>query len=107
MPSPYEQAGTMTGRTANRELRPTDLLDISPADAAGLGIESGAFVTARSRYGGGRLQCRVTDQVRSGELFATFHDPAVMVNLITGNNRDSITQAPEYKVTAVRVERSG
>jgi formate dehydrogenase major subunit len=43
--------------------------------------------------------------VTSGELFATFHDRRVGLNSLTGPFRDNRVQAPEYKVTAVRVER--
>jgi len=100
-------AGTMTGRGRTRDLRPTDLLDISPLDAAAAGIASGDAVTVRSRHGRASLPARVTNTVRPGELFATFQDPAAMVNQLTSSQGDRITRAPEYKVTAVCVERAG
>jgi formate dehydrogenase major subunit len=31
-------AGTMTGRTRNNELRPADVLDMAPSDAIALGL---------------------------------------------------------------------
>jgi predicted molibdopterin-dependent oxidoreductase YjgC len=40
-------AGTMAGRTGNTILRPHDMLDVSPADAATLGLGEG--VVARPR----------------------------------------------------------
>jgi predicted molibdopterin-dependent oxidoreductase YjgC len=43
--------------------------------------------------------------VQPGELFATFQDPEAMVNLLTSSQGDRITRAPEYKVTAVCIER--
>jgi formate dehydrogenase major subunit len=43
--------------------------------------------------------------MKPGELFATFHDHAVFLNAVTGPNRDAIVGAPEYKVTAVRIEK--
>jgi formate dehydrogenase major subunit len=100
-------AGTMTGRGRARELRPTDLLDINPLDATAAGIASGDAVTVRSRYGKASLPARVTNTVRPGELFATFQDPASMVNQLTSSQGDRITRAPEYKVTAVCLERPG
>jgi formate dehydrogenase major subunit len=100
-------AGTMTGRGRTRDLRPTDLLDINPLDAAAAGIASGDAVTVRSRYGKASLPARVTNTVRPGELFATFQDPASMVNQLTSSQGDRITRAPEYKVTAVCLERPG
>ena len=98
-------AGTMTGRGRTRELRPTDLLEINAMDAAAAGLESGDAVLVRSRYGEARLRAQVNDRVQPGELFATFQDPAAMLNLLTSSHGDRITRAPEYKVTAVGVER--
>lgn len=98
-------AGSMTSRGRTRELRPTDLLEINAIDAAAAGLESGAAVRVRSRYGEARLRAWVTDRVQPGELFTTFQDPAAMVNFLTSSHGDRITGAPEYKVTAVCVER--
>jgi formate dehydrogenase major subunit len=97
-------SGTMTGRTRNCELRPTDTLDIAPADALRLGIRDGALVRVTSRHGAATLPARLTDMVQDGQLFATFHRPDVRVNALTGPHRDAVTGTPEYKVTAVRVE---
>ena len=97
-------AGTMTMRTANVKLRPTDTLDISATDAERLSIKDGSQVRVRSRYGIVRMKAHVTSAVSSGELFATFHDARVNLNRITGPFRDNLVQSPEYKVTAVCVE---
>lgn len=98
-------AGTMTGRTPNRTLRPTDVLDLAPADAARLGIADGDPVRLVSRYGEATLPAAVTEQVPPGVLFASFHSPEVFTNRVTGPHRDAVTGTPEYKVTAVRVEK--
>ena len=97
-------AGTMTGRTLNNQLRPTDTLDIHPADAETYGVKDGEPVRVRSRYGEAVLPARIDRSVRRGELFATFHSPKVFLNLITGPVRDGIVDTPAYKVTAVSVE---
>ena len=65
-------AGTMTMRTANAKLRPTDLLDISPKDAARLHIQTGEGVRVQSRYGEAVLPIRITSTVKPGELFRHF-----------------------------------
>ena len=96
-------AGTMTMRTRNTKLRRTDTLDISTEDAARLGVTSDGRVRVRSRYGEVVMAARVTDSVRPGTLFATFHDARIGLNKITSPFRDRIVQAPEYKVTAVAV----
>jgi formate dehydrogenase major subunit len=97
-------AGTMTGRTRNMELRPSDELDISPADAAHIGAADGTFVSVSSANGSVVLPARVTSSMGAGQVFATFNDPRTYVNLVTGKGRDPATSTPEYKVTAVRLE---
>jgi formate dehydrogenase major subunit len=97
-------AGTMTMRTANSAIHPTDLLEISRDDALRLGVADGAPVFVTSRYGDAVLPIAVSTRVRTGELFATFSDPVTFVNRLTGPHRDSRTHTPQYKVTAVRVE---
>jgi formate dehydrogenase major subunit len=100
-------AGTMTQRSAVTALRAADELAIAPADAAALGIADGGRVAVTSRHGRIELVARLTDTVRPGELFTTFHDPALFVNRVTSPVRDRIVHAPEYKLTAVRVEALG
>ena len=98
-------AGTMTSRTRNQELRPRDVLDIAVADAARLEIPDGGLVRVVSRYGAAVLAARISPAMAAGQLFATFHTPEVFLNALTSSNRDSVVGTPEYKVTAVRIER--
>lgn len=98
-------AGTMTRRTPNVVFQDTDELDIGEEDAARLGIKTGDTVTLRSRHGEIRIRVRVHTYVRPGELFTTFTMPEVFVNMLVGPHLDAITHTPEYKVTAVRIER--
>lgn len=98
-------AGTMSRRTDNSKIRPSDTLDISPGDAAALMVKDGERVRVKSRYGEAVMPIAVKTNVRKGELFATFHEPGIFLNRATSANRDRYTQAPEYKVTAVRIEK--
>jgi formate dehydrogenase major subunit len=100
-------AGTMTGRTRNNELRPTDVLDISPDDAEPLDVHDGELVRVVSRYGSAVLPVHPNAAIRPGQLFATFQQPKVFLNALTGPHRDDVTGTPEYKMTAVRLERPG
>jgi formate dehydrogenase major subunit len=99
-------AGTMTGRTRTRELRPTDLLEISPADADAMEILDGDLVQIASRYGKAVLPALVNTAIRSGELFATFQTAGTLLNAVTGPHVDRTTGTPEYKVTAVRIRKA-
>jgi len=99
-------AGTMTARTRNQELRPTDTLDVHPDDAGDLQLHEGERARVVSRHGEAFLPVRIDRRVRRGEVFATFHSRDVFLNLLTGPVRDRTVGAPEYKVTAVRIERA-
>jgi predicted molibdopterin-dependent oxidoreductase YjgC len=98
-------AGTMTGRTRLNDLRPADYLDIAPEDAASLGLHDGDPVKMVSAYGQTVLPVRVSVTVPGGQLFATFHTTAALLNAVTSPYRDAVVGTPEYKVTAVRLER--
>ncbi len=98
-------AGTMTGRTKNKELLPTDFLYISTRDAECLKISNKEIIKVKSKYGEIKMPVRIKNNVKSGELFATFHDPKVFLNRLTSFRRDRFVQAPEYKVTAVQIEK--
>lgn len=98
-------AGTMTGRSQTNQLRPTDVLEMSPVDATRLGVGEGEQVTLTSRYGKTVVPVTCSPWMKSGELFVTFHDPTIVLNEITGAERDAVVGAPEYKVTAVRIEK--
>lgn len=68
------------------------------------GIEDGTLIRVTSRYGSIVLPARVDPRVKSGELFATFHEASRFVNLLTSRVRDRRVGAPEYKVTAVAID---
>jgi formate dehydrogenase major subunit len=70
-----------------------------------LGIADGEKVRLVSRYGSASMPVKITSTIRESQLFTTFHDPRVFTNRITSGHRDRVVSAPEYKVTAVRVER--
>ncbi len=98
-------AGTMTMRTPNALLRGKDTLDISPEDAARLGLVNEEQVRIRSRHGTAKLPIRIDPRIKTGEAFATFHTAEAFLNNVTGWNRDTTTLTPEYKVVAVAIER--
>ena len=98
-------AGTMTSRTLNTDLRPRDLLLINPLDAEKLLLNSGESVRLVSHYGEAVLPLELSTTISEGELFTTFHTPEIFLNRVTSSNRDRHVDSPEYKVTAVRIEK--
>ncbi len=103
----HYNAGTMTRRTGNLDLMPSDWLEIHPEDAAALGIAEGQSVRVRSRRGEIELPVMVTERIEQGHVFTAFHFPEVRTNLLIGPSADVNTSCPEYKVVAVSVEPAG
>jgi formate dehydrogenase major subunit len=100
----HYNCGTMTRRTGNSEIVVQDYLSINPADAQRKSIRTGDRVRLSSARGEVELEARVTDEVKPGILYTTFHFPEAMVNNVTGQGCDADTLCPEYKVVAADVE---
>ena len=101
----HYNCGTMTRRTGNREISPEDLLTINPRDARDKGIARGDRVRIFSARGEVLLRARVSEEVKPGILYATFHFPEHLVNQITSEEKDEESLCPEYKVSAVDIEK--
>ncbi len=99
-------AATMTDRTRNHLLQPVDRLDVHPLDAREHGLAEGDAVKVESRHGEFTMKVHISDQVRPGELWCTFHAAGIFVNRATGRGRDPVTHTPEYKVTAVAISKA-
>ena len=95
--------GAQTRRTANVAWASADRLEIHPHDAEVRGIKDGDLVGLTSRSGEVVLPAEVTDRVRPGVVYTTFHFPDSGTNVVTTENSDWATNCPEYKVTAVEV----
>jgi formate dehydrogenase major subunit len=97
--------GAQTRRTANITWAAADVLEIHPHDAEVRGIKQGDMVGLTSRSGDIVLPADVTDRVRPGVVYTTFHFPESGANVVTTENSDWATNCPEYKVTAVEIVR--
>lgn len=101
----HYNCGTMTRRTPNGEICTEDLLMINPKDAKKRSIDDSEFVNLVSDRGEVRLRAQVTDDVKPGTLHTTFHFPEFMVNRVTSDVVDRESLCPEFKVTAVDVQK--
>jgi len=99
----HYNVGAQTRRTANVTWAAADRLEIHPDDAEMRGIKEGDWVGVASRSGEIVLPADVTDRVRPGVVYTTFHFPETGANVVTTENSDWATNCPEYKVTAVEV----
>jgi formate dehydrogenase major subunit len=97
--------GAQTRRTANSQWHPEDILEIHPHDAQERGIAQGDWVGIQSRVGNTVLHAQLSERVKPGVVYTTFHHPLSGANVITTDNSDWATNCPEYKVTAVEVTR--
>ncbi len=82
---------------------PEPYLEINPDDAADLGLNDGDLVRVSSRRGEIELKVRISERMKRGEVFSTFHFSEARVNLLTGSELDPVSKIPEFKVTAVKV----
>ena len=101
----HYNVGTMTRRTGNLDLLPSDWLEIHPDDAAELAVASGDLVRVRSKHGEIAIEAQVTERIDPGHVFTAFHFPEVRTNLLVGASADVNTSCPEYKVIAVSVDK--
>jgi len=101
----HYNSGTMTRRTDNQILSPSDYLEINPLDAGKKGIGAGDKVRIFSDRGSVIIPVKLNYTVKPGVVRTTFHQPDIFINFITGDVGDKETLTPEYKVVAVDFEK--
>jgi predicted molibdopterin-dependent oxidoreductase YjgC len=103
----YHWSGsTMTGRSKLEEIYPEATCEIHPEDAAELGIETGDWVAVSSRRGTIKLRALVTGRSPKNTVFVPFHFAEAAANLLTLDRIDGRAKIPDYKNTAVRLEKT-
>ena len=101
----HYNAATMTRRTKNLNIVDEDILLVNPIDAKERELNNGDIARLYSGRGEVSLKVEVTDKVKEGIVFTTFHFPEHMVNMVTGDGKDEETKCAEYKVSAVQVQK--
>ncbi|ATJ82127.1 formate dehydrogenase subunit alpha [Halomonas beimenensis] len=97
--------GAQTRRTDNQVWHDEDVLELHPSDAEVRGIRDGDWLGITSRAGQTVLRARLSERMQPGVVYTTFHHPGSGANVITTDSSDWATNCPEYKVTAVQVEK--
>jgi formate dehydrogenase major subunit len=96
--------GVQTGGYTSPLRRP-ETLDMSPEDAARLGIADGDTMRITSRRGSVVAPVRIDTSLRAGLVFMTLHfQDEVKVNVLTTDVWDEKSGTSEFKACAVRVE---
>ena len=95
----------MTRRTSNINIVDEDILLIHPKDAADRDLNTGDIGRLYSGRGEVALKVEVTDKVKEGIVFTTFHFPEHMVNMVLAMEKMKKQCAAEYKVSSVQVQK--
>ena len=98
--------GTMTRKSPGlNAMLKEERVEIHPEDAKRLGIADSEMVKVISRRGEVTARSRITDVTPVGSVYMTFHFAESPANRLTNPAYDRVTQTPEYKACAVRVEK--
>ena len=102
----HYHSGTQTHRSAGfDEVCGEELIEISPADAERLGIADREIVRVTSRRGSIDVRAWVTHRSPPGVCWMAFHFAEANANVLTTEAGDPVTQTPELKHCAIRVEK--
>ncbi|ADK85484.1 molybdopterin oxidoreductase [Desulfarculus baarsii DSM 2075] len=95
---------TQTGRCGGlNDLLGEETADISPADAAKMGVRSGDKLRLASRRGEVVVSARVTAEVPPGMVWMAFHFREGCANWLTNPAFDPVSQTAEYKACAIKM----
>jgi len=99
---------TKTGKVPILErLSPHAWVEMNPRDAKAFRLAAQDRVDVVSRRGRIRdVELRLTETVAPGQIFVPFHYAEANANLMTQSAFDPISREPNYKQSAVRVERT-
>jgi formate dehydrogenase alpha subunit len=103
----YHWSGsTMTGRSVLENIYPEATCEVHPIDAAELVLETGDWVNVSSRRGTITLRALVTERSPRRTVFIPFHFAEAAANLLTLDRIDERAKIPDYKNTAVKIEKT-
>jgi len=103
----HYHGGSMTHRSrVLQSLEPGSYVELNPGDAEQLDIVDGDAVTLHSPRGSIETRARTATQVPQGMAFMSFHWGDAPANALTSRATDPLAGIPEFKVCAVRAERT-
>ena len=99
---------TKTGKVPILDhLSPAAWVEMNPRDARVLGLTPRQAVDVVSQRGRVRgVELRLTETVAPGQVFVPFHFAEANANQVTHSSCDPISREPNYKQSAVRIERT-
>ncbi len=99
--------GTMTRISPHLDVeQTTGYVSINPKDAGFLGAKAGDMLVLSSRRGRMEAPARLSQSVEPGTLFLPIHFGENPTNVLTNAEAvDPLAKIPEFKVSAVKVEK--
>lgn len=97
--------GTMSQNSRLKAAYPELKVEVNPKDAESLGIQDGERIALVSRRGRILARAWVTERTPPGVVYAPFHFAEAPANRLTLNAYDPLSHIPEYKASAVRLEK--
>ena len=88
------------------ELYPEEFAWLHPDDARTLGIKDADYVKVSSRRGQLTVRAKLAPTMARGSVFMTFHFYDKPTNVLTNQALDPVSKTPEFKVTAVKLEKA-
>jgi formate dehydrogenase major subunit/formate dehydrogenase alpha subunit len=102
----HYNSGGMTMREDGITDKQVDpFFEIAAEDASALGVGEGEWVRLVSRRGDIQARAKLSERVYPGLVWMALHFAEARVNTLTHDVGDSLIGTPEYKVSAVRLER--
>jgi formate dehydrogenase alpha subunit len=97
--------GTMSRRSTLDHIWPEATVEIHPADADQLGVDSGDWMQVSSRRGAIVLRALVSERSPRGLVFIPFHFVEAAANILTLDRVDERAKIPDYKICAVQLAK--
>ena len=102
----HYHTGTMTRKVAGlNNLEPEGFVEINPTDASRLKIKDGDKVKVISRRGEVTAKAKISEKSPPKVAYMAFHFAESAANILTNTAVDPVAKIPEFKVSAVRIER--
>jgi formate dehydrogenase alpha subunit len=99
--------GTMTMKSEGlNRLAPECFVEISPKDAEAYKLQDGDSIKVTSRRGEITAKAVISEKAVEGTIFIPFHYAAAAANELTHAALDPTAKIPEYKVSAVRIQKA-
>ena len=100
--------GTMTRKVSSlNERSPEPYMELNALDAKKMDIKDREEIRVSSRRGDITLKALISDRPGPGVVFIPWHYREAAANVLTNNALDPYAKIPEFKVCAVKVEKTG